>query len=153
GGAVLGAAGSWVARPPAGRPGGARGGRGACRGRRGGARPAPRGRAHAPAAADLLRRQGLLRTGVLAAMGVTGGPPPVAGEWLADPVRWADLRRKLAEVVAAHARHDPLAVGMPPEAARAALGLPDRALVEALVRGPGPLLTAGPPAPPGPQLA
>ena len=106
-----------------------------------------------PAAADLLRRHGLLRAGVLAAMGVTGGPPPVAGEWLADPVRWADLRRKLAEVVAAHARHDPLAVGMPPEAARAALGLPDRALVEALVRVPGPLLTAGPQAPAVPQLA
>src|SRR5450755_4792910 len=106
-----------------------------------------------PAAADLLRRHGLLRAGVLAAMGVTGGPPPVAGEWLADPVRWADLRRQLAEVVAAHARQDPLAVGMPPEAARAALGLPDRALVEALVRVPGPLLTAGPQTPAVPQLA
>ena len=89
-----------------------------------------------PAAADLLRRHGLLRAGVLAAMGVTSGPPPVAGEWLADPVRWAGLRRKLADVVAAHARHDPLAPGLPPEAARAALALPDRALVEALVRIP-----------------
>ena len=87
-----------------------------------------------PAAADLLRRHGLLRASVLAAMGVTGAPPPVAGEWLADPVRWAGLRRHLGEVVAAHARHDPLAAGLPPEAARAALGLPDRALVEALVR-------------------
>jgi selenocysteine-specific elongation factor len=89
-----------------------------------------------PSAADLLRRHGLLRAGVLTAMGVTGGPPPVAGEWLADPVRWAGLRRKLAEVVAAHARHDPLAAGMPSEAARRALSLPDRALVEALVRVP-----------------
>jgi selenocysteine-specific elongation factor len=101
-----------------------------------------------PAAADLLRRHGLLRAGVLAAMGVTGAPAPVAGEWLADPVRWADLRRQLGEVVAAHARHDPLAAGLPPEAARAALGLPDRALVEALVRPP-----AGPQAPAGPQVA
>jgi selenocysteine-specific elongation factor len=67
---------------------------------------------------------------------VPGGPPPVAGEWLADPVAWAALRRQLADAVAAHASRDPLAVGMPPEAARAALGLPDRSLVEALTRLP-----------------
>jgi selenocysteine-specific elongation factor len=93
-----------------------------------------------PSAADLLRRHGLLRAGALAAMGVPGGapagsPPPVAvGDWLADPGRWAVLHRQLAEAVAAHAERDPLAIGMAPEAARAALGLPDRALVEALAR-------------------
>ena len=89
-----------------------------------------------PKADDLLRRHGLLRAGALAAMGVTGRPPPVAGGWLADPAHWADLRRRLAVAVTAHAQRDPLAIGMPPEAARAALGLPDRALVEALARGP-----------------
>jgi selenocysteine-specific elongation factor len=88
-----------------------------------------------PSAADLLRRHGLLRAASLAAMGVPGGIAPVAGDWLADPDRWAALRRRLAEVVAAHAERDPLAIGMPPEAARAALGLPDRALVEALAHG------------------
>ena len=88
-----------------------------------------------PSAADLLRRHGFLRAGALAAMGVSGGPPPVAGDWLADPARWAGLRGRLAEAVAAHARRDPLAIGMPPEAARAALGLPDRALIEALAQG------------------
>ena len=88
-----------------------------------------------PSAADLLRRHGFLRAGALAAMGVAGGPPPVAGDWLADPDHWASLRGRLAEVVAAHARRDPLAIGMPPEAARAALGLPDRTLVEALALG------------------
>ena len=93
-----------------------------------------------PAAADLLRRHGLLRASALAAMGVTAGdvsslPPPVtASGWLADPARWGELRRQLAEVVAAHARRDPLAIGLPPEAARAALRLPDRTLVEALAR-------------------
>jgi selenocysteine-specific elongation factor len=89
-----------------------------------------------PAAADLLRRHGLLRASAVAAMGVTGSlPPPVAASgWLADPARWGELRRQLAEVVAAHARRDPLAIGLPPEAARAALRLPDRALVEALAR-------------------
>ena len=88
-----------------------------------------------PSAADLLRRHGLLRAAALAAMGVPGGIAPVAGDWLADPDRWAALRSRLAEVVAAHAKRDPLAIGMPPEAARAALGLPDRALVEALAYG------------------
>jgi selenocysteine-specific elongation factor len=88
-----------------------------------------------PSAADLLRRHGFLRAGPLAAMGVAGGHRPAAGDWLADPDRWARLRGRLAEIVAAHARRDPLAIGMPPEAARAALGLPDRALVEVLARG------------------
>ena len=89
-----------------------------------------------PAAADLLRRHGLLRASAVAAMGVTGSlPAPVtASGWLADPARWGELRGQLAEMVAAHARRDPLAIGLPPEAARAALRLPDRALVEALAR-------------------
>ena len=104
-----------------------------------------------PSAADLLRRHGFLRAGALAAMGVPCGIAPMAGDWLADPDRWASLRRRLAEVVAAHARRDPLAIGMPPEAARAALGLPDRALVEALAQGQvrledGYLRPPGPPA-------
>ena len=88
-----------------------------------------------PSAADLLRRHGFLRTSALTAMGVPGGPLPVAGNWLADPARWAVLRSRLTEAVAAHAKRDPLAIGMPPEAARAALGLPDRALIEALAQG------------------
>jgi selenocysteine-specific elongation factor len=100
-----------------------------------------------PAVGDLLRRHGLLRASAVAAMGLTAGdvpslPPPVTGNgWLADPVRWAELGRQLGDVVAAHARRDPLAIGLPPEAARAALRLPDRALVvalvEALARRPG----------------
>jgi selenocysteine-specific elongation factor len=89
-----------------------------------------------PAAADLLRRHGLLRVSAVAAMGVTGAPPPVAPGWLADPARWSDLRRRLAEEVAAYVRRDPLAIGLPPEAARAALRLPDRILAEALAARP-----------------
>jgi len=97
-----------------------------------------------PTAADLLRRHGLLRAGDLAAMGISSDlPPPVAAGWLADPAYWSDLRRRLADAIADHARRDPLAIGMPPEAARAALGLPDRALVEALARIPPVLLSDG----------
>jgi selenocysteine-specific elongation factor len=93
-----------------------------------------------PAAADLLHRHGLLQASAVAAMGVAGNvPPPVtASGWLADPARWTELGRQLAEVVTAHARRDPLAIGLPPEAARAALRLPDRSLVEALARRPDP---------------
>ncbi len=114
-----------------------------------------------PSAGDLLRRHDFLRAGALAAMGVGGtSPAPVAaGDWLADPDRWAALRRQLAEAVAAHAERDPLAIGMPAEAARAALGLADRALVEALARDhvqlrDGYLRPAAPPegGPPAPSL-
>jgi selenocysteine-specific elongation factor len=60
-----------------------------------------------------------------------------AAGWLADPAHWAQLRERLGRAVAEHAARDPLAAGMPLEAARAALGLPDRQLVEALAAEPG----------------
>jgi selenocysteine-specific elongation factor len=86
-----------------------------------------------PAAADLLRRHKLLRAPRLAAAGVTRLPDPVAGDWLADPGHWAWLRAELPRVVAAFCAKDPLAPGMPAEAARAALSLPSRDLVPSLV--------------------
>jgi selenocysteine-specific elongation factor len=89
-----------------------------------------------PGAAELLRRHGLLRASALLAMGVREHPDPVTGEWLADPGRWAALAAELGEVLAAHAAREPLAAGLPVEAARAALGLPDRRLVTALARPP-----------------
>ena len=89
-----------------------------------------------PAAADLLRRHGLLRAGDLRAMGVTGLPAPVGGDWLADPDHWAELGRQLRENVAAHTAREPLAPGLPLDAARAGLGLPGRQLVERLAAPP-----------------
>ena len=89
-----------------------------------------------PAAADLLRRHRLLRAGALRAMGITDHPAPVTGDWLADPAHWAALRRRLAEAVTSHAQHQPLAPGLPLEAARATLGVPDRSIVEALAAPP-----------------
>jgi selenocysteine-specific elongation factor len=85
-----------------------------------------------PAAPDLLRRHRLLREATALAMGLRELPPPVSGEWLADPVHWQRLRRQLAAAVAAHAARDPLAPGLPVDAARAELHLPDRGLVGAL---------------------
>ena len=85
-----------------------------------------------PTAPDLLRRHRLLRASAASAMGLSDLPPPVSGEWLADPAHWQRLRQRLAAAVAAHAARDPLAPGLPLDAARAELGLPDRGLVEAL---------------------
>jgi selenocysteine-specific elongation factor len=115
-----------------------------------------------PTAADLLRRHGLLTRGALTRMGLAqpgqapGVPGVIAvtvrdgsaaarsarasgepGEWLCDPGHWGRLRHRLAKAVAAHAARDQLAPGMPAEAARAELGLPDRRLVVALARDPG----------------
>jgi len=89
-----------------------------------------------PSAADLLRRHRLLRTGTLTAMGVTEPPPPVAADWHADPAHWARLRAELPTAVAAFMAKDELAVGMPLDAARAALNLPTRDLIGALVTAP-----------------
>jgi selenocysteine-specific elongation factor len=107
-----------------------------------------------PAAADLLGRHGLLRAGALRAMGIADHPAPVTGDWLADPGYWAALRRRLAGEVTRHARDQPLASGLPLEAARASLGVPDRRIVEALAAPPlvirdgaiGPAATAAGPA-------
>ena len=90
----------------------------------------------APTAADLLARHGLIRASELLAMGIWDQPLPVSGEWLADPDRWRALSHQLGEVLASHAAADPLSPGMPLEAARAALDLPDRRLVTALAKPP-----------------
>ena len=69
-------------------------------------------------------------------MGVTELPVPVGGDWVADPEHWAELRQRLTANVAAHAAREPLAPGLPLEAARAGLGLPERQLVERLAAPP-----------------
>jgi selenocysteine-specific elongation factor len=89
-----------------------------------------------PSERDALRRRGLARRSDLERMGIAVSATPVAGDWLADPDHWAALGARLAEQVARHAREQPLSAGVPVEALRHALGLPDRALVDALVRPP-----------------
>jgi selenocysteine-specific elongation factor len=88
-----------------------------------------------PTARNLLRRHGLLRASAASAMGLPDLPPPVTGEWLADPTHWQGLRLRLVAAVTAQAARDPLAAGLPLDAARAELDLPDRGLVEALAAG------------------
>ena len=96
-----------------------------------------------PGAADLLRRRGLARSADLAAMGLTGLPEPVAAGWLADPGHWASLAERLTSLVAEHAERDPLSPGLPAEAAREALRLPDRRLVPALAQAARSVAIAG----------
>ncbi|MFV2100816.1 selenocysteine-specific translation elongation factor [Micromonospora sp. LOL_024] len=83
-----------------------------------------------------LRRRGLVRAGDLVRAGVPVTLAPVVGDWLADPEHWRRLAERLSVAVADHARRHPLEPGIPVEVLRQHLGLPVRALVEALVRPP-----------------
>ncbi len=85
-----------------------------------------------PDGAAELRRRGLARRAELLAAGVPVPAAPVAGDWLADPAHWARLGERLVTEVLRHAKEHPLEPGLPAEAARHLLGLPDRELVDAL---------------------
>ena len=95
-----------------------------------------------PGAAELIRRHRLIQAATLRAMGVTELPAPVSGQWLAEPGYWAELGDRLAGAVSAHLAAAPLSAGLPVQAARAQLGLPDRQLVEALA-GPALVMRGG----------
>lgn len=88
-----------------------------------------------PDGAGEVRRRGLIRRSDLLAMGVPVPFEPVAGDWLADPALWKDLRERLAAAVEEHAAANPTDPGLPADAARRALDLPDRVLVDALAEG------------------
>jgi selenocysteine-specific elongation factor len=96
-----------------------------------------------PTAADLLRRRKLALAADLTALGSTDQPAPVAAGWLADPGHWAGLADRLAALVAEHASRDSLSAGLPVEAARESLRLPDRRLVLALVPAAPSIVSAG----------
>ncbi len=83
-----------------------------------------------------LRRRKLVRAADLAAMGAASRAVPVAADWMADPGWWRGLCGTLRGLVEAHAAAHPLDPGLAAETARQQLGLPDRRLVEALVRPP-----------------
>ncbi|MBT2232218.1 selenocysteine-specific translation elongation factor [Nonomuraea sp. NEAU-A123] len=115
-------------------------------GRRGAARAhAARLESAAPDAASALRIHRLLRAADLIAMVGTSSADtkvgalsagPVCGDWYADPEYWAELAERLTATARRYAVEHPLEPGMPLEAARHELGLPDRQLVAALVRPP-----------------
>jgi selenocysteine-specific elongation factor len=89
-----------------------------------------------PDLAAELRRRRLAKRDDLTAMGVPIDRPATAGDWFADPEHWAELRGRLVEEVTRHHAENPLEPGAPVEALRHRLGLPDRALVAALIKPP-----------------
>lgn len=86
-----------------------------------------------PDAAAELRRRGLVRAEELAAMGAESPAAPGAAGWLVDPEHAAVLAGRLAAAVAEHAAADPLQPGLPVEAARRAVALPDARLLDLLL--------------------
>ncbi len=89
-----------------------------------------------PDGAAELRRRLIIRVADLAAMGAPLPAAPVVGDWLVEPSHWSALRDRLAVLVAEHAEGYPLEHGLPTEAARHLLDLPDARLVIALVAPP-----------------
>ncbi|MEU4508305.1 selenocysteine-specific translation elongation factor [Nonomuraea wenchangensis] len=89
-----------------------------------------------PTSENLVRRHRFLREAELALMGRSAESDLVAGTWLVDPAHWAALGDQLEQLARSGAERDPLRPGLSVEVARQALGLPDKRLVEALVRAP-----------------
>jgi selenocysteine-specific elongation factor len=90
----------------------------------------------APDLGDELERRGWARLDLLRQIGVpTEGAGAVvqADGWLLDPARVDGLRDRLADLVAAHARDEPLSDGLPVGAAANGLGLPTHDLVPAVL--------------------
>ncbi|GAB2927996.1 selenocysteine-specific translation elongation factor [Rhodococcus aerolatus] len=89
-----------------------------------------------PDGAGELARRGVVRADDLVALGADL-PADVPGEagWLVDPALLEPLRARLREAVRAHARRSPLDPGLPVEAARRALDLPDARLLGLLAQG------------------
>lgn len=87
-------------------------------------------------ATAVVRRRGIVRRSDLVAMGYRSGLDADVAGWCVDPDHWKRLRARLAELVERQAAAEPMQPGVPVEAARRALGLPERRLVEALVEPP-----------------
>ncbi|PZG52859.1 selenocysteine-specific translation elongation factor [Spongiactinospora gelatinilytica] len=90
-----------------------------------------------PDAATVLRWRGMAQRAELVAMGCDPAAlaAPAADGWLVDPGTWAELSDRLAALAAAQP-------GIPVDAARTALALPTRGLVEALAGSRPPLSVA-----------
>ncbi|WP_189238847.1 selenocysteine-specific translation elongation factor [Planomonospora parontospora] len=89
-----------------------------------------------PTGGVLLRRHGFLTQDDLTVMGCEPAGQRVSGDWLVDAEHWKSLGTDLSRAVSEYAERNPLAPGFPVESARQLLRLPDRRLVEALVRPP-----------------
>jgi selenocysteine-specific elongation factor len=95
-----------------------------------------------PDAAAEVRRRGLVQASLLRRIGADPNGVAAtedalqAGDWLVAGGHAAGLRKRLADLVAAHAEQHPLDPGLPVRAAAGALGLPSAELVPLLVAAP-----------------
>jgi selenocysteine-specific elongation factor len=89
-----------------------------------------------PDGGEVLAQRGVLRRAELVAMGCMPPQPPLVGDWLVDTEYAATLGARLRALVDQYLASHPLELGMPVEAARHVLDLPDRRLVEELVTPP-----------------
>jgi selenocysteine-specific elongation factor len=102
--------------------------------RRGAAAERGRQLAALDAGAELARRR-VMPLAEMLRLGLVPPVEPVHG-WLVDPAHLQGLRDRLPAVVEDHLGAHPLDDGPPIETVARALGLPDRALVEVVVRAP-----------------
>jgi selenocysteine-specific elongation factor len=90
-----------------------------------------------PDGAAEVARRGAVQASRLRAMGVPVPPAALrAGDWLIDRDQAARWRAELVRAVAAHAAAHPLDHGLPVEAARQRLGLPDARIIPTLLALP-----------------
>ncbi|HJC27973.1 MAG TPA: selenocysteine-specific translation elongation factor [Candidatus Dietzia intestinipullorum] len=108
--------------------------------RRGAARRRAETLATTPDVPDLdseLRRRGVAHVDDLRALGVADVPAAGrSGGWLLDPGAVPGLVERLTAALAEHARRDPLEPGLPVEAARRSLELPDARLLPVVLAHP-----------------
>ena len=97
-----------------------------------------------PDGAGELRRRRIVARSELIAMGAEVPPEtPQAAGWLLDPDCRDRLAAELPAVLERHRAQDPLADGMPAEAARRELGLPTAALLDPLLAADPRITTGG----------
>jgi selenocysteine-specific elongation factor len=89
-----------------------------------------------PDLAGEVARRRLIRADDLAAMGIPLSSTPTAAGWYVAPALWSDLSDRIGAEVAEYQAQNPLEPGMPVDALRHRLDLPDRALIEALITPP-----------------
>ncbi len=90
-----------------------------------------------PSPADVLARRGAVRLADAGELGLGRQDGVSAAGWLVDREWWTAWTARLAQAVDAHAATTPMQPGLPTEAARRALDLPDAALLADLARAAG----------------